>query len=160
MSVLFKKYFITISLLLIFVLCLTYCILTSSSKNIFSILAENNGNIENDGIYDKYVLLKSSANILERVIFVLYKIFFLSMCFIYAYKENKYFKTIIYSFCSTLIFVIIAAIFTEIRGNMNYLLPAIVILINGIIITIVLVSLIYSYNKMKDKHCQRTDEDI
>ncbi|HAQ41476.1 MAG TPA: hypothetical protein DCM73_12050 [Clostridiales bacterium] len=158
MSVSFKKYFITIFVLLIFVLCLTYCILTSSSENIFSMLVENNGNIENDGMYDKYILLKSSANILERVIFVLYKIFFVSMCFIYAYKENKYFKTIIYSFCSTLIYLIIAAFFTEKVGYMNYLFPAIVNSIYGIIISIVLVILIYSYNKIKYNNCQRIDK--
>ena len=99
MSVSFKKYFIIIFVLLIFVLCLTYFIFISSSKNIFSMLAEDNETIENDGMYDKYILLNSTANILERVISVVYKTFFLSMCFIYAYKENKYFKAIMYSFC-------------------------------------------------------------
>jgi len=62
-----------------------------------------------------------------------------------------------YSFCSTLIYVIIAALFTEKSGYMNYLFPAIANLIEGIIITVVFVCLIYSYNKTKDKNCDFLD---
>ena len=153
----FKKYFIIISIVIIFILCLTYCIIIINSKNVFSILVDNQKfkeKNENDSIYDNYKLLNFVGNILERVIFGVYKVFFLSMCYIYAYKEKKYLKTIVYTCCSSLIFVVVASLFavlfSEKIGYMNFLFPSIVNLVEGLIITLAIVGLTYLHNKMKN----------
>lgn len=147
MSNKFFKWTSIVFALIISVMTILYCALMNYRRSTFTTLVaevtESNENL--------YFKLKSITGILEVSIYIIFIIFFITVCVLYVIKDRKYSIAAISIFSMPFITFIVTLPFAIKIGHINYLLIPFHNLISGI--TILLISLLFRYfhNKRQAK---------